>query len=661
MRIRLLSSIFAALLLSANALFADQKPAVKEGWVEVHSTHFSVITDAGEKKGREITLRLEQMRSVFGDLLMRDKIRIPVPLQVLALKSAQDYQRVAPMPNSVPITAPGFFLPGEDQNFIVLNTTAEEPWRAIEHPFAHMLLNGNYPPAQSWFDEGFAEYFASLRPDNKTMEIGGDPEPSSRHPEDIQGNIIQTRNPPKSLSELLAGPLWLKMSELLTMRLPSPEGTHRTLFYAQSWMVMHYLLSKKMLGQTGKYFDLIQNQNVPVDQALQQAFGMNSDQFEKAVKEYFQTLTPLLTAQQDPGLPDSRKNGSQTGQFPAPVGPDEVAVVVRKFTDDDGHAVMADVMARQPQHREQGIKELQVLAQEPADNEIAHRALAYAYIQKKDFKQAADELSEAADANPKDMWVRYYNAALRFRMAQATGEGMQGGLANVQQGLKEVLDWYPDFGEAHHMLGLAELQGGGINAALDSMRVAIQLSPRNQWYVMNLADVYLAAKKWDNGQAILERLKVSENNQIASTAKRKLEDLPFLRKYGVLPENAPDAQKERTVTAGAKDEKHAKDEPDGEGSDTADAEPKLKERAPDRRSVQNAKGKIVSVDCSHAPRLVVTFSAAGRVLKLYTDDIKSVALIGTEVFSCDWRNQAAAINYKLRSKAEGDLVSVEVE
>jgi len=28
-------------------------------WLEIHSTHFTVITDAGEKKGREVALRFE--------------------------------------------------------------------------------------------------------------------------------------------------------------------------------------------------------------------------------------------------------------------------------------------------------------------------------------------------------------------------------------------------------------------------------------------------------------------------------------------------------------------------------------------------------------------------------------------------------------------------
>lgn len=36
--------------------------AGEPAWVEVRSPHFSVVTDAGEKRRREVALRFEQMR-----------------------------------------------------------------------------------------------------------------------------------------------------------------------------------------------------------------------------------------------------------------------------------------------------------------------------------------------------------------------------------------------------------------------------------------------------------------------------------------------------------------------------------------------------------------------------------------------------------------------
>ena len=95
-------------------------------WLEIHSTHFTVITDAGEKKGTEVALRFEQMRAVFAILLMKDRLNESAPLTILALKNDKNYYQSAPLHQGQPISAPGFFVPGTDQNFIVLDLFEEE-------------------------------------------------------------------------------------------------------------------------------------------------------------------------------------------------------------------------------------------------------------------------------------------------------------------------------------------------------------------------------------------------------------------------------------------------------------------------------------------------------------------------------------------------------
>ena len=94
---------------------------------------------------------------------------------MIALQSDEEYIRVAPLRQGQPISAPGFFLPGEDRNYIVLDLAAEDSWRAVSHDFARLLLSFNYPPTQDWFDEGFAQYFSSLRLGDTQAQIGGDP------------------------------------------------------------------------------------------------------------------------------------------------------------------------------------------------------------------------------------------------------------------------------------------------------------------------------------------------------------------------------------------------------------------------------------------------------------------------------------------------------
>ena len=55
-------------------------------WLRISSAHFSLLTDAGDKRGREVLLRFEQMRSMFSILLMRPKLNMPEPLDIIAVK-----------------------------------------------------------------------------------------------------------------------------------------------------------------------------------------------------------------------------------------------------------------------------------------------------------------------------------------------------------------------------------------------------------------------------------------------------------------------------------------------------------------------------------------------------------------------------------------------
>jgi hypothetical protein len=74
--------LIAPLFFVRSTVFAGEPQ-----WVEVRSPNFSVATDAGEKRGREVAMRFEQMRAVFGDLMTKVKVTLPVPLQIVAFRN----------------------------------------------------------------------------------------------------------------------------------------------------------------------------------------------------------------------------------------------------------------------------------------------------------------------------------------------------------------------------------------------------------------------------------------------------------------------------------------------------------------------------------------------------------------------------------------------
>jgi hypothetical protein len=206
-----------------------------------------------------------------------------------------------------------------------------------------------------------------------------------------------------------------------------------------------------------------------------------------------------------------------------------------------------------------------------------------------------------------------------------------------------------------------------------------------------MAQIYMAGKSWEAATALLERLKSSPDPQVAKSAGEQLAGLPMLKKYGTLAQPqqtasasspspstspaspasssptprsaaapstaAPSATSRKPAAPQTKTEQSP--EPDEVTVDRADEPPVPAQ--PDKRAIQFLKGKLVAVDCSQAPSAILTVSAGAKVLKLRTPDYKSLTLIGADNFSCDWKGRTVAVNYRAGGKADGDLVSIEVQ
>jgi len=683
-------ALWFAVFLCSIPLCPTSAPAAEPSpWIEIDSAHFTVITDAGEKKGREVALRFEQMRAVFANLLGKDRLHQPVPLTILAFRSDESYYKAAPLRQGQPIDEPGFFLSGGDQDFIVLNLLADESWRAVAHDFARLLLNYNYPPAQGWFDEGLAEYFASIHLDGRQAVIGGDPEAS---PADNSGQAgANTAGNPGGthlpLVELLATQDWMALADLFSTKPEAAnfnETAHRTMYCAESWMVMHYLLHENRLPETGSYFDLALNQHMPVEYAVQKAYGMTLEQMLQAVKDYFHSQTELITALSSPPQKNPYSSHREPSyRFPAPVGPDDSAIIAKPLAEDDARALYAEVQIRIPERREFGLKVLQALATAPTatdkkaaakaeraekksndedpgqlptaslGNALAHRILAWDHIQHNEFEDALAELGDAAALNRNDMWVRYYLSLLKYRMAQARHADIQG-LANMMLDLRAVLEWYPEMASAYDLLAVARNEGGTTTAAMQAERAAMTLSPRDEHYVYHLAQIYIANKQWEPAENLLERLRSSTDPEIVSLARERLAQIGSERKFGMAGAGSGGTQAKLTP------QKTPFDVLDEDAAKRAAEDKAAQSGTADRRPTKFLKGRLIAVDCSSAPAAILTVTSEGIALKLRTADYKALLLIGADEFSCAWQNRLVNVNYKPGGLADGDLVSLEV-
>jgi tetratricopeptide (TPR) repeat protein len=578
-------------------------------WVEVKSPHFSVVTDAGEKRGREVAVRFEQMRAVFGTLLVKTNVNLPVPLQIIAFRGTKEMRQFAPLFRGKPIEVAGLFQFSDDRSFILLDMSTVDPWRVVFHEYAHQLLNGNTSgQLQPWFDEGFAEYFSTIKVAGKDADVGLPPE----------GDV-----------EILRQISWLKISDLFQVQQNSStyneSGDHRSAFYAESWLVMHFLYDRQILAKCAQYFDLAVDKKVPVAQAVQQAFGMTPEAWDKQLRQYFTSGT--VKYYKLPTLPGIETTGYTT----------------TALSFADAKAVLADMHLHSPDYQEKAIEEFQdVLTLDP-NNVAALRGLGYAYLGKQNFNTAADYFQKASALNSKDPRVLYYSAVLRNKEMVNTDPHQ---LETTQKELESSIALDPNFADAYSLLAFVFQSQGKYSEATQAMLHAVAINPRNDNYQYNLSQIYLASQNVEAAVPILGRLKSSTSNpQIAMMASTSLVQVEAYK-------NAMKSQgtEGQPMALRLRSESSAPPEEEPEAHPPAHVTP-----------AEFLKGKVIAVDCSSPPSAVLTVSVGNKTWQMRTQNRDHLILIGADQWSCEWRNRNVAVNYRQSGEQQGDIISLELQ
>lgn len=597
-------------LLSCFVLCSTLTFAGDPQWVEVRSPNFSVITDAGEKKGRDVALHFEQMRSVFGTLVARANVNLPIPLQIVAFRSTKEMRQVAPIFNGKPTEVDGLFQGGEDRSFIMLDVSVESPWSVVFHEYAHRLMDGNLTfRTDPWFEEGFAEYFSSIEVDSREARVGKIPD--------------QTYLILQQMGMMKVADLFRVQQNTKTY---NETGERRTTFYAESSLVVHYLYDNLLLPKLAVYWDTLQLQKKPVEQAIQIAFGMTAEQFDRTLRSYLSTARYRY-------YPIPTPAGIVASQFT--VAPVSVA---------DARATLADIHAHSPDYRTKALEEFKEVLKLDPENALAMRGVGFAYLQQGDFEHAADYLRRAAQRDTKDPRVHFYYAMLLSRQGLADGAGS----AEIKKELETSIALDPKLADAYSLLSMAQASSGEPAKAMTTMKKAVELSPRNENYWFNLANMYMMNHKVDEGIAIFRSLAGSSNPEVSTRSNEALARAV--------------AFKDATQTFEVKLENRT-------GQDSAPREPVNREEpqevsAPVHVSaapVHFLKGKLVAVDCSATPQALLTVAAGAKALKLHIRDSAHVTLLGADTFSCDWKGKSVAVNYRERPDGEGDVVSVEIQ
>ncbi|HST11935.1 MAG TPA: tetratricopeptide repeat protein [Terriglobales bacterium] len=580
-------------------------------WVEVRSPNFSVITDAGEKKGRDVALHFEQMRSVFGKLVARGNVNLSVPLQIVAFRNTKEMRQVAPIFNGKPTELAGLFQGGEDRSFIMLDMSVENPWSVVFHEYAHRLMDGNISiHTDPWFEEGFAEFFSSIEVDNKEARVGKIPDQTYQ--------ILQQVG-------------MMKVTDLLRVqhntKTYNESGDHRTTFYAESALLVHYVYDNSLIPKVWAYFEAVQVQKKPVDESIQLAFGMTAEQLDKTLRNYLST------------------GKYRYYSIPTPTGIVASEFVAGPVSLADAHATLADIHAHSPDYRDKALVEFQEVLKMDPDNTQALRGMGFAYLQHQDFQNAADYLRRAAQRDSKDPRVHFYYAMLLTQQ----GPQNEASSAEIKKELETSIALDPKLADAYSMLGYTQAFSGEPEKGMATLKKALELSPRNERYLYNLANVYMLNHKVDEAITIFRFLSGSSDPAVAIQSSQTLAQAITFKEHTSNPEVRLENRTVQNTEAFREPAEHHGDQ---EVATTAHVT-----GAP----VRFVKGKLLSVDCSTAPQALLDVAAGTKSVKLHIRDSAHVILLGADAFSCAWKGKSVAVNYREGADGVGDVVSLEIQ
>jgi len=467
-------------------LYVTRFAAAEKNWFEIHSANFTVISHVGEKRGIEIAQHCEQLRAEFSILMDRTSTNDPAPLLIFALNGEKEVGELTGADDRNSKHA-GLFLARADESFILIDASTD-PWAAAFHEYTHELLNANASSnVQTWFDEGFAEYLSTFETRGGRADVG--------------------RVPVGELQFLRRNGKLLRLADLVRVNRNSEtynrSGLLQEMFYAQSWLLVHYLFDHQLIGRAQSFFDLMAA-GIPLDDAAQKAFGMSSAKLEDELLAYAKGERFRFFS-----LPASRESPS-------------ASTSVQPLSDITVSALKVEVRWHAKiVHSNDEFAQLAgefkfLLAREP-ENSVALRGLGLALAEQKEYDGALPYLRKAVESDPQD--ARNHRAlSVLLGAMEAAGSTNLGAYSSY--GEAEVCTRLtPGFADAYRLMGFALMRQGDFDQAESIMRKAVSLSPRSEAYKLNLADIELKKHEYASALVLLQELKNSDSPEIAKQAE----------------------------------------------------------------------------------------------------------------------------------------------
>jgi tetratricopeptide (TPR) repeat protein len=479
--------LFGMLLVLVPGLQAGFADDAGPAWAEVKSAHFVVESNASEGEARGVAEDFEQIRSLFHSTFPELRVDPAQPIVILAARDEATMRMLAPEEWGAEghIRPAGLFHSDGEKDYVVLRLDAQgtTAYHTVYHEYTHALMHLNFSRIPLWLSEGVAEFFG-----NSTLGAG----------EARTGTLDKTH------LYILSKNAWMPMETLLDVRENSAyynEKNPASVFYAESWAVVHYLLLDPEARRKQLLKKFLVDWNLSADRvgAGQAAFG-DLGRFGEEVKRYVRQANwrvgVVLPAQ-------ARSAGDFSVRTLAP------AEVLALRGDFFVHRKRMD--AARPL-----LQQAVELGPELAGT---HEALGLYDFRDSDFVAADEEMSKAIALGSASFMAFYCHGALLLRDLSDTGESTKNARVALENAARLDPMYAPTFEALTQVYSRsAETQP----KALEAAETAVRLDPDSRSYKTNLAYVLLNNRRAEEARDIAERLENSADSLEENRAARSI-------------------------------------------------------------------------------------------------------------------------------------------
>ena len=393
----------------------------------------------------------------------------------------------------------GYFQPGEDVNYITISTEGDDAdtYGTIFHEYVHFIINTNFGKSEvpPWFNEGLAEYYQTFEiSDDQKVKLGL---PQSNHLALLQQN------------KLIPLDTFFKISNYA---LHQNANHSRSIFYAQAWALIHYLVQGGKSDGLSKFLTLAMK-DVPSEKAFQEAFQISYAQMEKDLQKYVSqnSYKYSLVSFKTKLVFENEMHTSPISEAVSDTYLGDLLYHTNRA--DDAEPFLQKAVALEP------------------DSSMANTSLGMVKMRQKKFDEAKNYFEKAISENQKNHLALYNYAFLLSREGRDEFGYVQAfpteNAAKMRQLLKKAIALNPSFTESYELLAFVDLVNNEeLDEAVSYLQKALQYQPGNQRYAIRIGEIYMRQNKFAEAKTIADKIaSTTDDPEVKSQAENLVNQL----------------------------------------------------------------------------------------------------------------------------------------